>query len=582
MGVCCSKSAGNQNQVNNIKKNIDNSIHNPLPKTIDNKTTKAVISTTKQQYTRDDILFINYDDLKKLTELPRYPDYCVNANTIDRSKAMFIYVAHNWLRSSATPGWMTKNHPDNAKHEKFQLILKGIEKLKLLAPGFKEVYIWIDYSCINQTVDPALELVHLDKIITACDLLFTPIVDDEYDKWTFPRIVNDWYTQYKAKSWNEGEGALLNRSWCRLEMIYSANILLQEDSKTRENNFTSGLFHAIKTNRRPHYIYGHKEFHDGIAPIGLPPFMTSIPDEYDPLVNSFITKKEDLIVIEKLLAALKCYLNDINNKPKLGYAGERNATGQRHGKGTELFQNGNIFIGDWENGKMCGQGTLKYSNGNVYEGDWKENKMHGQGTLKYSNGNIYVGSFIENQMNGPGVLTFSNGNIVEANFENGKYYRGTLTFKNGRVYNGEFSSDGKMNGQGELKFDTDDIFEGTFLDDKIHSPGKLICKNTVYIGELKDGKKHGSGELLFPNNDQYSGNFVEGKMHGNGVYKYVNGDEYNGEWKNDRKDGVGTLKYSSGDIYVGGFMNNEKHGQGSYTYSDGRVVKGMFQYGEII
>jgi hypothetical protein len=329
--------------------------------------------------------------------------------------------------------------------------LKGIEKLKLLAPGFKEFYIWLDFCCINQNADPALELVHLDKIITACDVLFTPIVDDDYDKWKFPRIVNDWYTQYKAKSWNDGEGAFLNRSWCRLEMIYSANILLHEDSKTRENNFTSGLFHAIKTNRRPHYIFGDKELHDGIAPIQLPPFMTAIPDEYDPLLG-FITKKEDLIVIERLLTALKAYLNDINNKPKLGYNGERNAAGQRHGKGTELFQNGNIYIGilnplmlnfntnayfilgEWENGKMCGNGILKFTTGNVYEGEWKENKMSGQGTLKYSNGNIYFGSFIENQMNGSGTLTFTNGNIVEANFENGKYYSGTLTFSNGNKY----------------------------------------------------------------------------------------------------------------------------------------------------
>jgi len=356
MGVCCSKELANE--VNN-NKNVDNSIHNtqytsnPLPKIIEttsssssssSTTTTTTKTTIQQQYTRDDIVFINYDELTKLNQLPRYPDYCVNVNSIDRSKAMFIYVAHNWLRSSATQGWMTKNHPDNAKNDKFQLILKGIDKLKLLAPGFKEVYIWIDYSCINQTVDPALELINLDKIITACDVLFTPIVDDEYDKWTFPRIVNDWYTQYKAKSWNDGEGAFLNRSWCRIEMLYSANILLHEDSKTRENNFTSGLFHAIKTNRRPHYIYGHKELHDGIAPIQLPPFMTAIPDEYDPLLG-FVTKKEDFIVIENLLTSLKHYLHDINNKPKLGYAGERNATGQRHGKGTELFQNGNIYIG---------------------------------------------------------------------------------------------------------------------------------------------------------------------------------------------------------------------------------------------
>ena len=112
MGVCCSK------EVNNIK-NVDNNTHNteytsnPLPKTIE-ATTKIKTATIQQQYTRDDILFINYDELTKLNQLPCYPDYCVNVNSIDRSKAMFIYVSHNWIRrSSSTQGWMTKNHPDN-------------------------------------------------------------------------------------------------------------------------------------------------------------------------------------------------------------------------------------------------------------------------------------------------------------------------------------------------------------------------------------------------------------------------------------------------------------------------------------
>ena len=40
-----------------------------------------------------------------------------------------------------------------------------------------------------------------------------------------------------------------------------------------------------------------------------------------------------------------------------------------------------LFLGEWQNGKMCGNGTLKYTTGNVYEGEWKDNKMCGQGSI---------------------------------------------------------------------------------------------------------------------------------------------------------------------------------------------------------
>ena len=75
-----------------------------------------------------------------------------------------------------------------------------------------------------------------------------------------------------------------------------------------------------------------------------------------------------------------------------------------------------------------------------------------------------------------------------------------------------------------------------------------------YIGEFKDGKKHGQGTLTYANLDNYVGEYKDDKIHGQGIYTLANGDKYVGEWK-----------------------DNMMHGQGTYTHSDGRVYKGLFE-----
>ena len=164
------------------------------------------------------IRFINYNDLKKLPSFPRYPenaDLCINEDAIDRSKSLIIFISHCWLRGwSGAAGWDGRPHPDNANHDKYQLILAGIERLMRLAPGMSEVYVWIDYGCINQNADPAGELKQLDKIVQACDLMLTVVADsydNEWKDWELPSLISNWYKDYKAKAWNEGDYAYLNR-----------------------------------------------------------------------------------------------------------------------------------------------------------------------------------------------------------------------------------------------------------------------------------------------------------------------------------------------------------------------------------
>ena len=87
----------------------------------------------------------------------------------------------------------------------------------------------------------------------------------------------------------------------------------------------------------------------------------------------------------------------------------------------------------------------------------------------------------------------------------------------------------------------------------------ILTKDSKYVGEWKDGKKHGQGTFTFASGNKYVGDWKDGKRHGQGTYTFANGNKY-----------------------VGEFRNGEFHGQGTYTRADGRVQKGLWVKGKLI
>ena len=79
-----------------------------------------------------------------------------------------------------------------------------------------------------------------------------------------------------------------------------------------------------------------------------------------------------------------------------------------------------------------------------------------------------------------------------------------------------------------------------------------------YVGECKDGKKHGIGTEIY-----------EGR-------KYV------GQWKNDKQHGQGTYTGPNGETYVGEFKNGLFHGRGTITRKDGKETIVTFKNGELV
>ena len=109
----------------------------------------------------------------------------------------------------------------------------------------------------------------------------------------------------------------------------------------------------------------------------------------------------------------------------------------------------------------------------------------------------------------------------------------------------------------------------------------ILENGSRYVGEWKDGKKHGQGTYTSGKGkgegDKYVGEFKGGFKNGHGKYIWSDGDEYVGEFKDDKPDGQGTYTWSNGDKYVGEFKDGNKtfvtlQGNNLNSFGDATIV----------
>jgi hypothetical protein len=91
-----------------------------------------------------------------------------------------------------------------------------------------------------------------------------------------------------------------------------------------------------------------------------------------------------------------------------------------NGKGDYKWSNGDVYKGQWKDGKLTGQGIYKWKDGTVYEGGWKDGKQNGQGTNKWPDGAVYVGQFKDDFLHGQGTYTNPNGEKFSGTWVDGK------------------------------------------------------------------------------------------------------------------------------------------------------------------
>jgi hypothetical protein len=101
-----------------------------------------------------------------------------------------------------------------------------------------------------------------------------------------------------------------------------------------------------------------------------------------------------------------------------------------------------------------------------------------------------------------------------------------------------------------------------------------------YVGGCKNGKAEGQGTAR--GSAVYVGEFREGKKHGRGVKTWPWGDRYEGDFRDDAKHGVGRYTWGArsafaGERYEGGFANDKRNGYGVYVWASGDTYAGPWK-----
>jgi len=114
--------------------------------------------------------------------------------------------------------------------------------------------------------------------------------------------------------------------------------------------------------------------------------------------------------------------------------GESNAQGEREGRGTMVYDDGDMYEGQWRAGEKHGQGKFSFATGDVYEGEYAKDKKHGKGTYTYAGGDVYEGEYAEGKKHGQGKYTSATGNVYEGEYaKDKKHGKGTYTYAGGEV-----------------------------------------------------------------------------------------------------------------------------------------------------
>ena len=153
----------------------------------------------------------------------------------------------------------------------------------------------------------------------------------------------------------------------------------------------------------------------------------------------------------------------------------------------------------------------------------------------------------------------------------------------------------------ETKIYDDGVYIGALKDDKRHGQGRMTYNDgAVYNGEWKDNMWDGLGMLTFPGykdgrGDIYLGQFKKGFFYGKGFFRWEDRDDrpgglYIGEW---RETGYGNaiMRWSNGQKFEGNCTewllydraNADKWaGYGTMTYPDGRQETGRWVNGVFV
>jgi len=170
------------------------------------------------------------------------------------------------------------------------------------------------------------------------------------------------------------------------------------------------------------------------------------------------------------------------------YVGERNAFNRFHGKGTYKYTNGNVYEGEWVDGRKSGEGTQTWPSGEKYSGSWSNNREHGEGTKQWPNGDRYSGEWLQGKMSGNGSFNWANGDVYTGAFiADQPHGKGVFTQANGTKYEGNWTN-GKRNGEFTVTLKDGTVSRGTWKSGVAPSNATVVLAGgELYSGPVSGG-----------------------------------------------------------------------------------------------
>lgn len=482
-----------------------------------------------------------------------------------------LAVVRNQMAAYQTKRGTLPAHPDDKDCSKFKLIISAIESLQKgehspLPPG-TEIALWIDWCCINQDKLPEREKLNMAKVLEACDIVLTPVIDNHHASWQYPDV------------WAGSEG-----------LSKESAVALGHGNARKPGSVLVGMDEI----RNQHgtidkYEEGAGEGGEGEEGNAKPPAIEPPPAPSHFALPLWQYKAEGWASYwgrgwcgtEALLGAT-APVNRPKHRAELvrgalaaALCNERRAhllygTKEMEEGKPALFLPPNVgsVLAEWAPDQglvgikedadvLCQLVAEAYAYiGPPPDEGWQggfNGKGNGFGTYVNPDGSWITGQFKESQLVG-------HGKIMEAS---GEEYEGQL---NGQR---KFLTDsyGKEYGQAKV------------MKAKRHGAGRQVCPNgDAYVGQFSENQRHGHGCIRYAYGAMYNGEWQRSEKIGEGK-QVQDGDVYIGQWKDGKKHGDGKMNYAGGEVYVGGWENDARHGNGLHIYTTAWAYEGEWHMG---
>lgn len=163
------------------------------------------------------------------------------------------------------------------------------------------------------------------------------------------------------------------------------------------------------------------------------------------------------------------------------YSGQWDSDGKervRQGYGSQVWDDGTVYEGQWLQGEASGKGRIVFADGQIYTGEWHGNLAEGFGISRPTGLTSYSGCFKHGLRHGIGV---------EAWGQNG-----------GGRYEGEFEF-GKRHGYGICVWPDGFRYIGCWRSDRIHGLGTCIgADGHVFHGKWFGGELKEDQAIVWP------------------------------------------------------------------------------------